>query len=395
MDDIAMTDLSALHAPLRTELDAAFARVLASGSFVLGEEGAAFERETAALLGVSLAVGVSSGSDALLALLMACGIGPGDEVVTTPFSFFATVEAILRLGARPIFADIEPDSFNLDPARAMERIGPRTKAVLVVHLFGRVARMAELREACAAAEIPLLEDAAQAIGARDEVGGTKRPAGAMGRGAALSFFPAKNLGGFGDGGMVITDDQALAYQIRRLRNHGAGERHRHDRVGGNFRLDEIQAALLRVKLPHLVGWTEARRRIAAAYGRQLAETPVILPPPDDGCVWNQFVIRVPAERRTALIGHLHDRGIASAIYYPLPLHLQPALAEGGQRAGAFPCAERASREALALPIFPTLTEEGIARVTGAVSDFFRRTGRSIPPGARARRPPSRTARRRG
>ncbi|HLK88458.1 MAG TPA: DegT/DnrJ/EryC1/StrS family aminotransferase [Polyangia bacterium] len=362
MERIAMQDLGALHAPLGEELRAAAARVLASGRFILGPEVAAFEDELAAATGVPHAVGVSSGTDALLALLMAGGVGPGDEVVTTPYSFIATAEAIARLGARPVFADVEPDTLNLDPRAAAARIGPRTRAVLVVHLFGRPARLAALRDLCAGAGVALYEDAAQAIGA-EAVG--------SGGAAALSFFPAKNLGGFGDGGAVLTAAAPLAAALRRIRNHGAGDKMHHELLGGNFRLDELQAALLRVKLPHLAGWTAERRRLAALYHDLLGALPVALPPADGGAVWSQFVIRVPAERRPALRRLLDERGIATAVYYPLPLHLQPALAFLGHRPGDFPHAERAAAEALALPIYPGLADAGVTRVVEAVADFFR------------------------
>jgi dTDP-4-amino-4,6-dideoxygalactose transaminase len=363
MERIPFLDLGAQHLPLGDDLHAAAARVLASGKFILGPEVAAFERELAGELGVAEAVGVSSGTDALTALLMAAGVGAGDEVVTTPYSFFASVESIVRLGARPIFADIEPETMNIDAASAATRVGSRTKAALVVHLFGRAASTAPLRDACSAAQIPLFEDAAQAIGA-SSVGG--------GRGAALSFFPSKNLGGFGDGGAVLTNDAALAVQVRALRNHGAAKKLQHEVVGGNFRLDELQAALLRVKLPHLSRWTAERRRLAVLYRARLAGLPLGLPPADAGCVWNQFVIRVPAGRRDPLRGHLEERGIASAVYYPIPLHLQPALAFLGHRAGDFPNAERAAEESLALPIFPGLTEGDLSRVAEALGDFLLR-----------------------
>jgi dTDP-4-amino-4,6-dideoxygalactose transaminase len=362
MQRIPFLDLGAQHLPLGDELRAAAARVLASGKFILGSEVLAFERELAGMLGSAEAVGVSSGTDALTALLMASGVGAGDEVVTTPYSFFATVESIVRLGARPVFADIDPETMNIDPAAAIERMGARSKAMLVVHLFGRAASTAPLRAACSAAHIPLLEDAAQAIGG-PEVG--------SGWGAALSFFPSKNLGGFGDGGAVTTNDAALAAQVRALRNHGSAQKLQHERIGGNFRLDELQAALLRVKLPHLARWTAERRRLAALYRERLAGLPLGLPPPDAGCVWNQFVIRVPAARRDSLRRHLEERGITSAVYYPLPLHLQPALAFLGHRAGDFPNAERAAEESLALPIFPGLSDASLGQVIDAIAEFFR------------------------
>jgi dTDP-4-amino-4,6-dideoxygalactose transaminase len=373
MKDVPACDLEAQHAPLRTELEAAARRVLGSNRFILGPEVAAFEREAAAALGVRHAVGLSSGSDALLALLMTAGVGAGDEVVTTPFSFFASAGAIARLGARPVFADVEPDTLNLDSRAACAALGPRTRAVLVVHLFGRVARTAPLEEVCRARGIPLVEDAAQAIGAwrhRDGIeAGPRQLVGTLGRAAAVSLFPSKNLGGFGDGGLAITDDAALAAELRLLRAHGAAEKLHHLVVGGNFRLDELQAALLRVKLPHLQRWTARRRALAARYRTALAALPLGLPPEDPGCVWNQYVVRVPRDR-DGLRAHLAARGVASAVYYPLPLHLQPALAALGHRVGDLPVAEQAAGQVLALPIFAELPDAAVDRVADAVRSFF-------------------------
>jgi len=361
---VPMLDLAEQHRPLHDDLRCAFDRVISSNRFILGDEVGAFERAVAAFSGVSHGVGVSSGTDALLAMLMACGVGPGDEVVTTPYSFIATVEAIVRLGAKAVFADIDPVTLNLDPALAAERVGPRTKAVLIVHLFGRPARLGELGAVLRPLGIPLLEDAAQAIGAEGVA--------EQGQGAALSFFPSKNLGGFGDGGMVLTNDGDFAAQIRMLRNHGAAAKQNHDRIGGNFRLDELQAALLAVKLPRLRSWTVARRRVAAAYRACLAALPVELPPDSEGSVWNQFVVRVAADCRPALIEHLANKGIASAVYYPVPLHLQPALKSFGYRPGMFPQAERAARETLALPIYPDLADVVVAQISEAIAEFFSR-----------------------
>jgi dTDP-4-amino-4,6-dideoxygalactose transaminase len=368
--DIPQCDLAAEHRALQPELEAAVRRVLASNRFVLGPEVAAFERELAAALGVEHAVGLSSGTDALTCLLLASGVGPDDEVVTSPFSFFATVEAIVRAGARPVFADVDPRTLNIDPDEAAARVGPRTRAVLVVHLFGRAANLAALEGTCADAGIALLGDAAQAIDAKAPDG--RRVAG-IGGGAALSFFPSKNLGGFGDGGAIVTRDPALAEKVRALRVHGAREKGVHESIGGNFRLDEIQAALLRVKLPHLGAWTERRRSIAALYRDALAGLSIDLPPEDAGCVWNQFVIRVlgPAGRRDALAAHLRSAGIETAVYYRLPLHRQPALAYLGVRAGRLPHAERAAAEALAIPLFPGLSESDALRVVDAIREFCR------------------------
>jgi dTDP-4-amino-4,6-dideoxygalactose transaminase len=289
-------------------------------------------------------------------------------VVTTPYSFVATAEAIVRLGARPVFADVEADTLNLDERAAETKIGPRTKAVLVVHLFGRLARTARLEEVCRRAGLPLIEDGAQAIGAWRDDGAKRSKLAGLGAAATLSFFPTKNLGGFGDGGMVLTDEDVVADKARLLRNHGAEDKLRHVVVGGNFRLDELQAALLRVKLSHLAAWTARRRAIAGEYRLRLSGLPIDLPPDDPGCVWNQFVIRVPGTRRDELARHLAAQGVATAIYYPLPLHLQPMLSSLGYVPGAFPQAERAARETLALPIYPELADASVARVAAAVAE---------------------------
>ncbi len=278
---VPFADPAADHAPIADALVAAAARVIRSGRYVLGPEVEAFERELAEACGVPHAIGVSSGTDALLAMLAAAGVGLGDEVITSPFSFFATAGAILRAGARPVFADVDPRTLNLDPAAALAKLGPRTKAVLVVHIFGRLAALEELRAACSARGIALLEDAAQAIGATGPDG---QRVGTGTTAAALSFFPTKNLGGLGDGGAVLTQDDAFAATIRRLRVHGADRKNHHVDVGGNFRLDALQAALLRVKLPQLSTWTAARRRAAARYRAGLRDTDLGLPPEDPGCV---------------------------------------------------------------------------------------------------------------
>jgi dTDP-4-amino-4,6-dideoxygalactose transaminase len=368
---IPTQDLLAHHGPLLAELNAAALRVIASGRYILGAENEGLEKEAAAALGVPHAVAVSSGTDALLVLLMALGIGRGDEVVTTPFTFFATAGAVARLGAVPVFADIEPDTFNLDPKKAAAAISPRTRAVMTVDLFGRVARTEGLREACAAQGIPLLEDAAQSIGARAGAGGPAVGEGV--RAATLSFFPAKNLGGLGDGGMVITHDLALAKTMRLLRVHGSERRYYHALVGGNFRLDELQCALLRVKLPHLQRWAELRRSVAARYRDRLADAPggIRLPPEDAGCVWNQFVIRVPDGRRDHLMQHLSNKGIGCAVYYPVPLHRQECFKDLGYAEGDLPIAERACAEALALPIYPEIPAAHVDTVAEEIHAFLK------------------------
>ena len=354
---VPLLDVKAQNAPLRGALLEAVTRVLDSGGFILGPEVEAFEKELAAALGVGRAIGVSSGTDALLVALMALGVGQGDEVVTTPLSFFATVGCIARLGARPVFADIEPESFNLDPAAAAAACGARTRAVIPVHLFGRPAVLPKV-------DLPVVEDAAQSIGAC-------KLYGIM---SCLSFFPSKNLGAFGDGGAVLCDDAEVADKVVLLRAHGSRPKYVHHVVGGNFRLDALQAAILRVKLPQLPRWTAGRRANAERYRRLFAGSPGIPPElrlPQDvpGHIYNQFVIRAP--RRDGLREHLSKQGIGTEVYYPLALHLQPCFAGLGFRAGAFPHAEAATREALALPIFAELTEEQQSFVVTQIAAYYR------------------------
>ncbi|GMV41651.1 MAG: cell surface polysaccharide biosynthesis protein [Myxococcales bacterium] len=360
---IPLNDLSRIHEPLWPELLSAATRVLQSGRYILGPEVEAFEAEAAATCGTRHAVGVSSGTDALLATLMAMDIQPGDEVITTPFTFISTAEVIQRLGAIPVFADIDPGSFNLDPQAALARVTPRTRAILPVHLFGRLADVEPLR----AAGVPIIEDAAQAIGAATRDG---RPAGSLGAAGCFSFFPAKNLGAFGDGGLVTTDDGALADRLRLLRQHGSHPRYVYGVIGGNFRLDPLQAALLRVKLPHLGAWTRARAANVEAYRRLFAERKVTVRLPDGGPgthAWNQLC--VVADDRDGLRAHLAAAGIATEIYYPMPLHLQPCFRHLGYRPGDLPHAEQAARSILALPVFPGLRSDELERVTDAICSF--------------------------
>lgn len=365
---IPMLDVGAQNAPLMRELHEAAARVLATGRFILGPEVEAFEAELARYVGARHAIAVSSGTDALLVALMALEVGPGDEVITTPFTFFATAGSIARVGARPVFVDIDPVTFNLDPARL--EVGPRTRAILPVHLFGQACDLRGLQ--AAAGDIPIVEDAAQALGA----GGAPGRVGAVGAFGCFSFFPSKNLGGFGDGGLVTTMDDELAERARVLRVHGAKPKYFHARIGGNFRLDALQAALLRVKLPHLDRWHAQRRANAARYTeifRAAGLPEVRLMPPasvNERHVYNQYVIRT--DRRDALAAHLADQGIASAIYYPKPLHLQECFSSLGYRAGDFPEAERACDEVLALPVYPELGEHQVVRIAETVIEFLRR-----------------------
>ena len=354
-----LVDMAAEIAWLRPQIDEALARVLKSGRLIGGPEVETLEAEIADLAAADHAVGLSSGSDALLASLWALGVGPGDEVVTTPLTFFATAGCIWRLGARPVFADIDERSLNLDPRRAAAASTERTKAIIPVHLFGRPADIPSVDGPA------IVEDAAQSIGAAPLRGDV----------AALSFFPTKNLGALGDAGAVVTRDAPLADRIARLRAHGARPKYHHEIVGGNMRLDAIHAAVLRAKLPYLQGFTDARRARADRY-RDLfasASTPpeIQLPERAPDHVYNQFVIRTP--RRDALHRYLSDAGIATEIYYPLPLHLQPCFAELGYREGSLPRAEAAARDVLALPIHPTITSDMQVRVVEAIASFFQST----------------------
>jgi dTDP-4-amino-4,6-dideoxygalactose transaminase len=365
---VPLLDLKAQFAPIRDEMLAAIARVCDSQQFILGAEVDAFEREIASLLGVRHAIGVSSGTDALLAALMALDIGPGDEVVTSPYSFFATAGSIARLGARPVFVDIDPATFNIDVDAIERAVTPRTRAILPVHLFGQCAELAPITALAARRGIPVVEDAAQAIGATYR----GRAAGTFGALGCLSFFPSKNLGAFGEGGLVTTGDDQLAARVRLLRNHGAERQYFHRTVGGNFRLDAIQAAVLRVKLSYLSGWTAARQRNAARYRDLFLASPVAprvrLPAEatDRTHIYNQFVIRVP--HRDAVKKSLQARGVGTAVYYPVPLHLQECFADLGYQAGELPHAEAAARETLALPIFGELTAAQQSYVVRALED---------------------------
>lgn len=355
-------------AAIEGELTAAFQRVLRSGRFVLGPEVEAFERECAEALGVRHAVGVSSGSDAVLAALMALRVGPGDEVICPSYTFFATAGAIARLGATPVFADSDPSTHLLDPASVAARLSPRTKVIVPVHLFGRCVDIDALR---AISSLPILEDAAQAFGAGHPGGG----AGTKGELGSFSFFPTKNLGGFGDGGLVVTDDGALAARVRALRAHGAPVKNHHHEVGGNFRLDALQAALLRVTLPRLGAALAARREHAARYDRLFAEAgleAIVPPSPVPEHTYNQYVIRVlGAGARDRLRTFLNGKEVGTEVYYPVALHRQPCFASLGLGEGSLPVAEAAARETLALPIFPELRSEEVTRVVRSIEEFFR------------------------
>lgn len=371
--NVPLLDLKEQHEKLRPEIEAALGRVLDTNAFILGGEVEGLERELAEYCDAKFAIGCASGSDALLLALMAVGVGPGDEVITTPYSFFATVSAVTRLGAVPVFVDIDRKTFNLDVEQVETKITPRTKAVQPVHLYGQCAETAKLVETTRTRGVAVVEDAAQAIGAAED----GRQAGTIGDVGCFSFYPSKNLGGMGDGGFMTTDDEELAHKLRALRVHGSEEKYYHKYVGLNSRLDGFQGAILRAKLPHLEDWTENRRANAARYRTYftdvgLAEN-VVLPyeRPDARHTYNQFVVRVPG-RRDELRSFLAERGVGTDVYYPVSLHLQECFRYLGHVEGEFPESELASRETLALPIYPELRNEQQQYVVEQIAAFFDR-----------------------
>jgi len=372
MTAIPLLDLKAQYATIRDEVRAAVDAVLESQHFILGPVVDDFETACARAIGVRHAIGISSGTDALLVALMAEGIGPGDEVITSPYTFFASAGSIARLGARPVFVDIDPVTYCLRPDQVAARVNARTKAIMPVHLYGQLADMVPLRALAAERGLIIVEDAAQAIGAARD----GRQAGAWGGYGCFSFFPSKNLGGAGDGGLVTTDDDARAERVRILRTHGMEPKYFHRVVGGNFRLDALQAAVLLAKLPHLEAWTTRRQANAARYGRLFAEAglaapagPLVLPVPGAGRhVFNQYVIRAP--RRDALLAFLKARQIGCEVYYPLALHMQECFASLGYRPGAFPESERAAVETLAIPVYPELSDAQAGAVVAAIRSFY-------------------------
>ncbi len=367
-------DLARENAPLAEELMAAVARIAEANAYVLGSAVSGFEAALAEYVGVRHAVGVASGTDALYLALRLLDPAPDDEIITSPFSFFASAGAIANAGARPVFADIEPRTFNLDPKAVAGALSERTRAIIPVHLFGQMAAMGPLMELSNARGLMVVEDAAQAIGARARMGNAWAAAGSVGDVGCFSFYPTKNLGGWGDGGLVTTDDDELADRLRRLRVHGETyERGRyvHDEIGTNSRLDAIQAAVLATKLRHLPGWTERRRVRASLYDEMLADVSGIETPPaehDRFHVYNLYTVR--AQHRDELRDHLAARDIGCGIYYPRPLHLQPCFADLGYSEGDFPQAERACGEVLSLPIFPGLTTAEGERVANAIRQFY-------------------------
>src|SRR5437899_6724009 len=374
--NVPLLDLVAQYRGIKDELLPAVQAVIESQQFIMGPAVAQLEVEIARLSRARHGIGCASGTDALLLPLKALALAPGDEVITTAFSFFATGGTIHNSGGTPVFVDIDPETFNISPAAAEAALTSRTRALLPVHLFGQMAVLERLLPLAERRGLPVIEDAAQAIGARRRIAGEWRMAGELGWVTGYSFFPSKNLGGWGDGGMMVTSDDALADRLRKLRLHGGAKQYYHDEVGTNSRLDTLQAAVLLAKLPHLAAWSARPRAHADYYTRAFAVTPggrgALRPPPVDPAnahIYHQYTVR--AERRDELQAHLKAQGIGSAIYYPLPLHLQPCFTHLGYQAGQFPESERASREALSLPVYPELTRAQLDCVIETIRGFYR------------------------
>ncbi|AMW05095.1 DegT/DnrJ/EryC1/StrS family aminotransferase [Gemmatimonas phototrophica] len=368
---VPLLDLKAQHATIRDDVVAALMAVVDQQAFILGDPVGQLECSVAGLSQVKFAIGCANGTDAILLALRALGVGQGDEVITTPFTFFATGGAIHNAGARPVFVDIDPRTYNIEPANVTPAITARTKAVIAVDLFGQMAAIEQVK--AAAKGLPVIEDAAQSIGASRMVDGRKVMAGEAAAIGTFSFFPSKNLGGYGDGGMMVTQDEGLFEALMKLRTHGSRRTYYHEIVGYNSRLDALQAAVLRAKLPHLESWSAARRRNASYYDAAFADVPEVGTPfvdPANTSIYNQYTIRVG--QRDALQAHLKEQGIGSNVYYPLPLHLQPCFAYLGYNEGQCPEAERAAREVLSLPVFPELTTAQLDEVIAAVRGFFGR-----------------------
>jgi dTDP-4-amino-4,6-dideoxygalactose transaminase len=368
---VPLLDLKAQYASIRDDVVKSMMRVVDDQLFILGEPVQRIERLVGELSHAAHAIGCANGTDALLLAYRALDIGPGDEIITVPFTFFATAGTIHNVGARPVFVDIDPVSYNMATDAVAAAITPKTKAIVPVDLFGQMAPMECIM--AVAGDIPVVEDAAQSIGASRMIDGKRVMAGEMATIGTFSFFPSKNLGGYGDGGMIVTQDDRIAERLRRLRVHGGAKQYYHDEVGFNSRLDALQAAVLEAKFPHLSHWSAGRRANAAYYDSGFADLAEVQRPvidPANECIFNQYTIRV--ERRDELQAFLRAKGIGSAVYYPLPLHLQPCFAYLGYREGAFPESERASRQVLSLPIFPELTSGQLDEVVGTVRAFFGR-----------------------
>ncbi len=370
--NVPLLDLVAQYAAIKGDVMPALLSVIEAQQFIMGPAIPKLEAAIAALSRAKHGIGCASGTDALLLPLKALDLKPGDEVITTPFTFFATAGTIHNAGGTPVFVDIEPDTFNIDPAAVQAALTPRTRAIVPVHLYGQLAAMERLLKLAAPRRLPVIEDACQAIGARRSIDGEWRMAGELGWVSAYSFFPSKNLGAWGDAGMMVTSDDALAERLRKLRLHGGAKQYHHDEVGTNSRLDTLQAAVLFAKLSHLADWSARRREHAAYYSAGLAGVAQVTPPvvePNNEHIFHQYTLRV--ERRDALQAHLKAQGVGSAVYYPVPLHLQPCFAHLGYQAGQLPVAEQASHEVISLPVYPELTRAQLDHVIGAIRGFYR------------------------
>jgi dTDP-4-amino-4,6-dideoxygalactose transaminase len=367
-EPIPILDLKAQIKPLRAELDAAIARAIDNCSFCLGPDTKKFEEDFAKYCGAEHCLGYNSGTSALHIALMLLNVGPGDEVVTTPFTFVATSWAISYVGAKPVYVDIDDATFNLDPKLLEKAITPRTKAVMPVHLYGQPFDVDPIREICRKHKLPLVEDAAQAVGAKYK----GKTIGTFGEISCFSFYPGKNLGAFGEGGALVTNNAEYAKRARSLREHGSTVRYYHDEVGFNYRMEGIQGAVLGIKLKHLPKWTQERQRVAKRYVELLKDTPLRLPHQAEYAesVWHQYVVRHP--KRDALKAHLDANGVGCALHYPLPLHLQKCYASLGYKKGDFPVAEKAAEQCLSLPIYPELTDAQIQRVVAVIKDFLKK-----------------------
>src|SRR6266705_3709945 len=367
-----MLDLVAQYATIKDDVVSAMMKVVETQQFIMGPAVAQLETEIARLSHAKHGVGCASGTDALLLPLKALNLKPGDEVITTPFTFFATAGTIHNAGGTPVFVDIQPDTFNIDPAAVKRAITPRTRAIMPVHLYGQMADMLELMQIGRSKGVKVIEDAAQAIGARRKIDGEWRMAGELGWVTGYSFFPSKNLGAWGDGGMIVTSDDRVADRLRKLRLHGGGKQYHHDEVGTNSRLDSLQAAVLLAKLPHLADWSARRREHAAYYSAALAGVPQVKPPvvaPGNEHIFHQYTLRV--ERRDELQAHLKAKGIGCAVYYPVPLHLQECFRHLRYQQGRFPESERAALEVISLPVYPELSREQLDYVLDAIRGFYR------------------------
>ncbi|MDD3088331.1 MAG: DegT/DnrJ/EryC1/StrS family aminotransferase [Candidatus Omnitrophica bacterium] len=372
--NIPLLDLTEQYKTIKSDVDEVLMKVVESQYFILSPEVGALEKEIAAYTDTAYSAGVASGTDAIILALKAAGIGPGDKVITTPFTFFATAESVSALGATPVFVDIEPDSFNIDPDKVEELLRTTNnekrktiKAIIPVHLYGQCANMERIMDIAERYGLKVIEDCAQAIGATRK----GKKAGSFGTAGCLSFFPSKNLGGFGDGGMVISSDEAFINRVKRLRVHGSREQYVHEEIGFNSRLDSLQAAILRVKLRKLDTWLDGRRVVAKRYDLAFTGLPLVTPKIDDGNTHTYHQYTLLADERDRLMKYLNDNGVGSRIYYPIPMHLQPCYRDMGLKEGSYPISESVCKRALSIPVYPELTEEKIVYITDTVKKFYR------------------------